>query len=409
MDNNSILDCQYTALKMKGGLAAYTVDELLEKKIIRSHRELVPDNLAYILDLAYRNDISRKTINNLEHVVNMLHDCISEAREYVRLADSHDIKVISAEDEEYPYPWRQLTGMPRVFFAKGHTEFLKDIFTCGSAALVGSRNPGRYSMYATEQFVKDLCEHGVVVVSGLALGIDGQAHRVALDSGGKTIAVTPGGVDVHYPFQHDALYTELYERGLVISEMPPSQGIIKQYFPARNRLISALSDVCLIMEAGKYSGTLHTASYAGAQGKDVFVLPNSIYSENCIGGLMLIKDGAEPLIESTTLLDRIKGIVLQRVKEDGENYPELIKCNGSMAVPGEDLVGKMKASPESLEKDEWKSIIKIFVEEKPRNFDELSKLVLLDTGRLMSLLTEMEFDREVETDRDKYVLTIQKN
>lgn len=409
MHINSIYDCQYTALKMKGGLSLYSVEELLEKAVITSHRELVPDNLAYILDVSYRNGVSGKTINNLEHVIENLTACITEANEYVRLADTNGIEVISIEDETYPYPWRQLSGMPKVLFAKGNTELLKDIFTCGAVAVVGSRNPGRYSMYATDQFVKDLCAHGVVVVSGLALGIDGQAHRAALDNGGKTIAVTPGGVDVHYPFQHDSLYTELYERGLVISEMPPGQTVIKQYFPARNRLISALSDLCLVMEAGRYSGTLHTASYAGSQGKEVFALPNNIYSENCIGGLMLIRDGAEPLLDVETLLDRIKGIVLQRVRDDGENYPELIERNGPMAAIIKNPIEKMKESPESLSKEDWKCVIKLFVEEKPRNFDELSKLIMLDSGSLMSLLTEMEFSNDLETDRDKYVLTIQKN
>ncbi|MCQ2532280.1 MAG: DNA-processing protein DprA [Saccharofermentans sp.] len=408
MNIDEINDYGYTAVKLISGIKSSVVDELLESGIIGSHRELIPDNINNILKMAGSLPLSSKTLNGLGVIMGCLDECKKAADDYINRAQKNGIRAVSCYDKEYPYPWRHLSGMPRVIFTKGNTNLLMDIFTSGCASIVGSRKPGKYSLYATEDFTKGLVSHGVVVISGLALGIDGKAHSAAMDNGGKTIAVTPGGPDVHYPYQHEALYNEIYEKGLVISEMPPGQGIIKQYFPSRNRLIAALSDVCLIMEAGKYSGTLHTASFAGAQGKDVFVLPNGIYYENGIGGLLLIRDGAEVLIDIDTVLERIKGNVITRVKEDGANFPELLSCDGDMARMEEDLLKKMKVNPNQLSTEEWKQVIKSFIEEKPRNFDELSVVIPLDIGRLMSYLTELELSSEVDIDRDKYVLTIQK-
>ena len=406
--NNDINDFGYTAVRMKSGISSHTIEELFSKAIVTSHKELVPGNLKNLVEKAQYMDISAKALGNMVVSLANVDKCKLAMDEYIQKAEAEGIKAISVSNKEYPYHWRHLSGMPKVLFAKGNTDLLMDAFMSGTAAVVGSRSPSKYSLYATDDFTKQLVKHGVIIVSGLALGIDGQAHRCALNNGGKTIAVTPGGPDILYPYQHDKLYYQIYEKGLVISEMPPGQGIIKKYFPARNRLVSALSDVCLIMEAGRFSGTLHTASYAGNQGKDVFVLPNSVYFENSVGGLMLIRDGAEILIDAETVLERIRDNVIQRVSEDGEKYPELINRKSQITVSEEDLFKKMNSTPELMTSDEWKTVIKSFIEEKPRLFDELAKLIPLQISQLMAYLSQLEFDQEVETDRDRFVLTIQK-
>lgn len=408
MTEENRLDLEYTALKMKTGLRSDSVNQLINMGVINSHRDLTVDTFAHVVKKASSEAISKRLYNNLIKVQSKLDGCKEMADYYESKAIANGVNIVSVLDDSYPYVWRHLENMPKVVFAMGDVDLLKDTFTSGTAAIVGSRHPGRYASYATKDFTEALTAKGVIIVSGMALGIDGEAHRCALNNGGKTIGITPGGPDVIYPYQHSDLYKDMYANGLILSEMPPGQNINKQYFPARNRLISALSDACLIMEAGKYSGTLHTASYAGAQGKELFVLPNSIYTENGLGGLMLIRDGAEVLLDSQTVLDRIKNIVLQRVKEDGVNYPELLLRKGDLSVVNVDPLDKMKQSPDKMTQEEWRQATLALIEEKPRNFDELSALIKLDNSLLLAILTELEVTGEVDMDRDRYVLTIQK-
>ena len=159
----------------------------------------------------------------------------------------------------------------------------------GSVAVVGSRSPSRYAEYATDNICKILGEKGITIVSGMAYGIDRHAHISTVNTPGGTVAVLAGGVDNIYPPKNKDIYDLIKNKGVIISEMPPGQKPLRQYFPSRNRLIAGLSDCTLVMEAGSVSGTLHTASFAANQGKEVFVLPNNIYYENALGGLNFLK------------------------------------------------------------------------------------------------------------------------
>ena len=125
----------------------------------------------------------------------------------------------------------------------------------------------------------------------MAFGIDRSAHLASVSTPGGTVAVLAGGADNIYPPANKDIYDAIAAQGLIVSEMPPGQKPLRQYFPSRNRLIAGLSDCTLIMEAGAVSGTLHTASFAAAQGKEVFVLPNNIYYENALGGQCAFRSG----------------------------------------------------------------------------------------------------------------------
>ena len=155
-----------------------------------------------------------------------------------------------------------------------------------------------------------------------------------------------------------------------------AQDFIKQYFPARNRLIAGLGDVTLIMEAGLYSGTLHTASFAANQGKDVFVLPNNIYSDNCQGGLMLLRDGAEVLLDAPTVIERIRENVRYRYD-----------------IPEE-------------KKDDLKTRIKDHISIRPMSLDELIAITGEAYEQITKVLTELELQGLTEIRRGKYILTI---
>lgn len=321
---------------------------------------------------------------------------------YAGLINSNDIRILYDGGKYYPDIWKNLSGMPRVIFVKGDVTTLCDLDHNGGASIVGSRSPGRYALYATKEFSSRLSTRGVVIVSGMALGIDRQAHEACINAGGKTIAVLPGGCDVVYPYQNNDLYDRICENGVVLSELPPGQEIIKQYFPSRNRLISALSDVCMIMEAGEYSGTLHTASFAASQSRDVFVLPNSIYAENSIGGLKLLRDGAEVLIDVDTVYERIREEVGNRAEYF--DYDPVLYDAGSMNIS--ELRDLSKKCPDRLEEKDWKVLVLDELSEKPKNIDELCLTLGIPFSYLSALVTSLEIEGRIANEKGKYVLTI---
>ena len=340
--------------------------------------------------------LSDKAVSKIDDVISNAGK-VQQARDrYAEGLERYGIDIVCREDKEYPFTWKNLSGMPRLFFTKGDKSILSDITYKGAVSVVGSRTPGRYSLYATGQFSGDLSKKGVAVVSGLAFGIDRKAHEACLDAAGKTVAITAGGADVIYPFQNADIYDRICAEGVIVTELPPGQEVLKQYFPSRNRLISALGDACLIMEAGMYSGTLHTASFAGAQGKDVFVLPGSIYDKNALGGLLLLRDGAEVLIDVDTVYERIQTEIGNRLillNEKPHNQPDTAY-----------LRTLAKSDPEKLNEDEWKTVICDEISEKPRNIDELCISLGIPFTYLSSVVTMLETEGRIENDRGKYVL-----
>lgn len=172
-------------------------------------------------------------------------------------------------------------------------------------AVVGSRKVSKYGQSITESLASAAAARGVLIVSGLALGLDGIAHQAALDVGGLTIAVLPCGLDTIYPRTHYSLANDIVKKGgALISEYPPKSEIaFKGNFVARNRLISGLSRAVLIPEAAENSGSLHTASFALSQGRDVLAVPGPINSPLSAGCNKLIKAGATPVTGIDDILD----------------------------------------------------------------------------------------------------------
>lgn len=175
-----------------------------------------------------------------------------------------------------------------------------------SVAIVGTRKPTRYGQEVTERIARELAAKGIVIVSGLALGVDSIAHRAALEVSGITIAVLGNGLPSIYPKTHKHLAEEIVKKGgAIISEYKPDEPARSHYFLERNRIVSGLSDAIIITEAAARSGTLNTASHALAQGKEVFVVPGPITSPMSLGCNQLIKQGATPLLNSDDVLETI--------------------------------------------------------------------------------------------------------
>jgi DNA processing protein len=197
---------------------------------------------------------------------------------------------------------RRIPSPPKQLFHAGSD--LESILKRPSVAIVGSRSVTAYGRQITLKLAGELAEKGVVIVSGLALGVDGLAHKAALEAGGLTIAVLPGPIDVIAPSAHENLARQIIEQGgALISEYPPGEFPLKQNFIARNRLVSGLVDALLITEAAEKSGSLHTARFALEQGKEVMAVPGNITSSTSVGTNNLIRSGAVPITSYTDVLE----------------------------------------------------------------------------------------------------------
>lgn len=221
---------------------------------------------------------------------NVASDSLDAVAAWLREPTNH---VITLADPQYPQRLLQIADPPPLLYVKGKPELLGR----SALAIVGSRNATPQGVANAEAFARALSESGLVIVSGLALGIDAAAHRGALAGSGDTIAVLGTGADIVYPARNRALAHELVERGLLVSEFPLGTRPLAGNFPRRNRLISGLTLGCLVVEAAAESGSLITARLASEQGGEVFAIPGSIHSPLTKGCHALIKQGAK-LVES---------------------------------------------------------------------------------------------------------------
>ncbi len=209
--------------------------------------------------------------------------------------------IIAYNHPLYPPQLRELGDPPTILYYLGNPELLTRV----CLAVVGTRRPSPYGIAATERLSHDLAELGLVIVSGMARGIDTAAHRATLQSGGATIAVFGCGVDLVYPAENRRLRDEIAERGLLVSEFPIGAPAYPQNFPIRNRIVSGLSAGVLVVEGAQYSGSAITARLAIEQGREVFAVPGNITSRASWGPNLLIKQGAHLIQEATDVVDAL--------------------------------------------------------------------------------------------------------
>jgi DNA processing protein len=205
-------------------------------------------------------------------------------------------------DADYPERLEDLRSPPEVIYAIGETDMLRPPIV----SIVGTRDPTAYGLRMTRAIAGALVSAGVSIVSGMARGIDSAAHRAALESGGRTVAVLGTGIDVPYPVGHRQLHQLLGEKALLISENPPGTRAGKGAFPKRNRIIAALSPVTIIVEAGNHSGALITADHAKAINRTVAVVPGPIDSPQSAGSNALLRKNCEVIadvLDAFTLLN----------------------------------------------------------------------------------------------------------
>ena len=347
-----------------------------EKKVMLRERMKTAEAIYYIEETQLqkyeflndndRNKIMQAQINTSFH------------EEYRKMLEK-GIRFLPYYDAEYPKRLREIEDYPYALYVKGSIP-RKDT---KKAAVIGARRCTPYGEKYAIDFAKALAERGVEIISGMARGIDGMGHRGALLGGGRTYAVLGSGADVCYPREHIGLYVDIMEQGGgIISEQPPGTAPLAMNFPARNRIISGLSDVILVMEAGQKSGSLITVDLALEQGRDVYALPgpvNSILSDGCN---RLIRQGAGVLLSPETFLEEWG---IEKEAEEG---------GGKKKVKNEKKL-------ESAEKLVY-SCLGLY----PKNPDQIVSETKLEINEVLAMLVSLELKGYVrEISKNYYVIS----
>ncbi len=220
-------------------------------------------------------------------------------------ACSKGIKVICPEDADYPKEFKNIFMPPLCLYLIGR---LPERNT-RRVAVVGARNCTEYGIRTAKYFGYELAGYGITIVSGMAKGIDGAAHRGAIGHGGTSLAVLGSGVDIIYPYENKDIYEKITEKGGIISEVPPGEPPDAANFPRRNRLIAALSDGILVVEAALRSGALITVNYGLEQGKEIMAVPGRIDDKMSAGCLDIIRSGATPVMSVGDVIYTVTSVI----------------------------------------------------------------------------------------------------
>jgi DNA processing protein len=273
-------------------------------------------------------------------------------------------------DPAFPRRLREIPEPPPLLFAQGDLALLERPML----AVVGSRNHTAYGATVCRLVAGAAAEAGLVVVSGMARGLDAIAHRAALDAGGGTIGLLGNGLGVIYPAANRALYDAVAQRGLLLTEFPPGERPNAGSFPRRNRLISGLARATVVIEAATGSGALITADCALEQGRDVLAVPGPITNPTSAGANRLIRDGATPLLEPFDLF---------------QHYPEVAGI-----APGADWSARPAPAPASLDAGAWALIEALGAD--LLHVDALAERLARPAGELLGRLCALELAGLVE-------------
>ena len=297
----------------------------------------------------------------------------NKIKEIKNILLSKNIGILNYYSENYPENLKPFEDSPSILYYRGNIE---KINLNKNLAIVGSRDYSYYGENVTSIISREMAENNINIISGMAKGIDAFAHKYSLQANGYTCAVLGSGIDVIYPYVNKTIYYKLLEGGGIISEFPPGTKPYPYNFPLRNRIISELSDIVIVIEASEKSGSLITASCALEQGKDVMAVPGSIFSKKSIGTNKLIKDGADPF----TTMEDIYNLL-------NMNYRE-----------------KFQAQKNNLNKIENK--IYSVIEDTPIHIDDIVRVTKVDIKRLYEVLFELQFKNHITCLSGNYYVRI---
>jgi len=321
------------------------------------------ENLENIRDYVLEEDRIVSKENNIVNKLKKTYD-INILESMNRKIEAGEFELITIEDRDYPSKLKLINDSPYGFFYKGNIKKLNE--EC-CVSIVGSRTCSRYGGDLTKIIAEELSANNINIISGLARGIDTIAHKTAIDNKGYTVAVLGSGIDVVYPRENKHLYNNIVENGgCIISEFSPGTKPLSMNFPIRNRIISGLSDLLVITEAGEKSGSLITATRALEQGKEVIAVPGSIFSEESKGTNKLIKEGAHVLTE----IDDIFYLLGIHRNKKNKNINDNIK---------DSIYGDLNK----------------LIDNNPIHIDDIIRLTNIDIKQLYGLLFEMQLREEI--------------
>ena len=251
---------------------------------------------------------------------------------YEDMQKSH-ISCVTIIDEDYPSRLLSIPDKPLCIYYRGDISLSEKEYIIAS---VGSRRPTHYGISMATEFASVLGSKGIVIISGMAYGIDAKSHQSCIEAGGKTIAVLGGGVDICYPRTNMNIYHEMCEEHLVLSEYPPGTEHISLHFPLRNRLISGMSDGLLVIEAALRSGTLITTDYALEQGRNIYAIPGRADDMMSKGVNNLIKQGAALVDTPADIITDLTGVTLKRRKRRPKPEEILDKNKAALHISNEE-------------------------------------------------------------------------
>ncbi|MCI1943898.1 DNA-processing protein DprA [Clostridium luticellarii] len=282
------------------------------------------------------------------------------------------IDTVNCCDKNYPARLKNYDDSPAILFYRGDIERLKQV----SVGMVGARNCSLYGRNVASLLGKEVSSNNVNIISGMARGIDSCCHRAAVENDGYTCAVLGSGLDVIYPRENAKLYDGILENGCILSEFMPKTKPYSYNFPMRNRIISGLSDLVIVIEAGNKSGALITAGCALEQGKDVMAVPGSIFSPQSKGTNTLIREGAHVF---TCLEDLFQMLPVRYMKE---RYAKESTLNATQEKICK-LIGHI-----------------------PMHIDEICRITNIDIKRLYELLFELQLNGKIICLQGNYYVNV---
>lgn len=327
---------------------------------------------------------------------------LEQAEKMLEYCSSKNINVICYDDEEnYPDRLREIYNPPTVLYCYGTLDFIDDSVCVG---VVGARKPSEYSVCVAEKICSELTKVDTVIVSGFAYGIDSVAHKSALQNKGKTVAVLGTGIDYNYPIDNASMKQIIAKHGAVISEYGPGIKSQRDFFIARNRLISALSLGVLIVEASSTSGSLNTAAHALSQGRDIFcVPPHDIFDERYCGVSSLLRDGAVPVFSHIDIMyqyyenfshklkdiDPFAGFIIKSTIPQKENSKAVAKPH-EKKLKKDIPIEKPKTEIDTEKLSAIQAEIVNLIADKTMLADDITEALEIDISELLGELTELE-------------------
>ena len=299
---------------------------------------------------------------------------LKDAEKEIEAASKARCQLFAYDHPDYPPLLRQIPDPPLVLYVRGDVRVLSQ----HALAIVGTRRPSAYGSQVAHKLARDLAERQMVIVSGLARGIDSCAHRGALEGKGKTVAVQGRGMDAIYPSENRKLAEKIVESGAVISEFPFGTGPTPENFPIRNRIISGLALGVVVVEAAEYSGSLITARLALEQNREVFAVPGNITTAQSFGPNHLIKQGAKLVDQWVDVIEEFPAEVRKQL------LPPVEASEGEPGSAGTGTLFEQSLSPDQ------KAVFDVLRADEAMFVDSIFGSIGLPPQRILQALLELE-------------------